>query len=320
MRLESRLCFLVLVISSVSRGQSQTTVASQGHDLKEKAEDASTPSQPLNEAKDEANSSTVSTATNQSLPSVDTVSTPEARTLSPNGDDPLNETTTQGSTSQVPSSVRVTTVPATTVPVATVPVTTVPVVTSPTSFTAGYVILVMMIVVIIVLCVILYFLRRVSRTYSFDLQRPGPVDHLSLPIGTFEPVYLDDLERPTPKEITEEDPPAANGTNLHSEEKTSTEQNAAQEHPDVNGLETSATSNTSNTSVSQDADPVEPLDSPSLMFSDAGEQQNENNNNPSVCSMDPFVEINLDEPAWCDQLLTSPEAPSSVLPFSPFSV
>lgn len=39
----------------------------------------------------------------------------------------------------------------------------------------------------------------------------------------------------------------------------------------------------------------------------------------AVCSTQPFVEINLDELALCDHLLTSPEAPSSVLPFSPFS-
>lgn len=181
----------------------------------------------------------------------------------------------------------------------------------------AYVLLVMIILVIIVLCVILYFLRRASRTYSFDLHRPSPVDHLNVAIGTFEPVYLDDLERPTPKEntTTEEAPPAANGTNL-TEEKSSNGHNAAQEHLDVNGLETSPTSNTSDP---LDADPVQPLDGPSLMFGDAEEQQNENNNNPSVCSSEPFVEISLEEPVWCDQLLSSPQAPSSVLPFSPFS-
>lgn len=31
------------------------------------------------------------------------------------------------------------------------------------------------------------------QTYSFDLQRPSPVNRHNEPIGTFEPVYLDDL-------------------------------------------------------------------------------------------------------------------------------
>ncbi|XP_070786277.1 uncharacterized protein [Enoplosus armatus] len=188
----------------------------------------------------------------------------------------------------------------------------------------GYVILVLIILMIIALCVILYYLRRVSRTYSFDLQRPGPANHLNEPTGTFEPVYLDDLERPAPKDqVTSDDlspPPVANGTTL-SEEKGSNGENAPQEQPDANGL---GSSPTSNTSLSLGDDPAvktsSPLGSTDLFFDGfRKEQQNENNNNPSVCSSDPFVEINLDDPAWCDQLLTSPEAPSSVLPFSPFS-
>lgn len=31
------------------------------------------------------------------------------------------------------------------------------------------------------------------QTYSFDLQRPPPPNHLHETTGTFEPVYLDDL-------------------------------------------------------------------------------------------------------------------------------
>ncbi|XP_054863472.1 uncharacterized protein LOC118471824 [Amphiprion ocellaris] len=306
MRLKSRLCFLVLVISSVSRGENQTTVSPPGGDEKAENEASSTPTVPqsLNDTRHDANSST---ATNQSPALVETVSTPVVGT-------PGNETTTEGS-SQSSASVHVTTVSMTTD--LTSPEATTPSEEEDGNTSWGYVFLVMIVLVIIVLCVILYFLRRASRTYSFDLHRPGPVDHPNLPIGTFEPVYLDDLERPTPKEntMTEEAPPAANGTSL-TEEKSSSGHNAAQEHLDVNGLETSPTSNTSE---SPDADPVQPLDSPSLMFGDAEEQQNENNNNPSVCSNEPFVEINLDEPAWCDQLLTSPQPPSSVLLFSPFS-
>ncbi|TKS93257.1 hypothetical protein D9C73_026756 [Collichthys lucidus] len=168
----------------------------------------------------------------------------------------------------------------------------------------GYVILVLIILVIIALCVILYILRRVSRTYSFDLQRPVHVNHLDEPIGTFEPVYLDDLDQPAPKDevSTEEIPPApaANGTTVQSEENGSAGENvapASEDQPD-----------NKRDSLLQKFD---------YLYED--EQQNENNNNPSVCSSDPFVEINLDDPVRCDQLLTSPEAPSSVLPFSPFS-
>ncbi|KAI3376053.1 hypothetical protein L3Q82_016592 [Scortum barcoo] len=114
----------------------------------------------------------------------------------------------------------------------------------------GYVILVLIIVMIIVLCVILYILRRVSRMYSFDLQRPSPVDRLSEPIGTFEPVYLDDL--------------------------------APQEQPDANGVESSPAGNAS---PSEGDDPADKrsslLGSTNLFFDITGEeQQNGNNNNP----------------------------------------
>ncbi|KAL7374795.1 hypothetical protein ABVT39_007313 [Epinephelus coioides] len=189
----------------------------------------------------------------------------------------------------------------------------------------GYVILVLIILVIIFLCAILYFLRRVSRTYSFDLHRQVPADHLNEPIGTFEPVYLDDLDQPAPKDqVTTDDlspPPVSNGTALQSEEHGSNGDTAPQEQPDANGLQPSPASNSSPSLDDNPADKTpSPLSSTNLFFDGIGEeQQNENNNNPSVCSSDPFVEINLDEPAWCDQFLTSPEASSSVLPFTPFS-
>ncbi|KAM6894697.1 uncharacterized protein PEZ65_022349 [Lycodopsis pacificus] len=201
------------------------------------------------------------------------------------------------------------------------------------SFSWGYVILVLIVLVIIILCAILYFLRRVSRTYSFDLHRPAPANHLNEPIGTFETVYLDDLERPSPKDqVTAGDlspPPVSNGTTLPSEDRRSDGESAPQEQPDANGTETSPTSNTSNASNGSNASnyspslgdgpadkPPSPLSCINMFFDAVGdEQQNENNNNPSVCSRDPFVEINLDEAALCDQLLVSPEASSSVLPF-----
>ncbi|KAK2863263.1 hypothetical protein Q5P01_002796 [Channa striata] len=186
----------------------------------------------------------------------------------------------------------------------------------------GYVILVLIILVIIILCVILYFLRRVSRTYSFDLQRPSPVSRLNEPVGTFEPVYLDDLEQPAPNDQVTTDevspPPVANGTSQPSEEKASSGESAPQEQPDANGLETSPVVDSSSSSGESLADKTpSPSTSTNLLFDGVGEEQkNENNNNPIVCSTNPFVEINLDEPALCDQLLTSPQATSSVLPFS----
>ncbi|XP_070849857.1 uncharacterized protein [Chaetodon trifascialis] len=197
--------------------------------------------------------------------------------------------------------------------------------TASTSSKPGYLFLVLIVLVIIILCVILYFLRRAARTYSFDLHRPVPVNHLNEPIGTFEQVYLDDLEQPPPKDHLPTDdlspPPVANGTTLQSEEKGSNGENAPQEQPAANGTEPSPTSNTSPSPGDDPADKTSsPLSSTDVFFDATGEnQQNENNNHPSVCFSDPFVEINLDEPAWGDQLLTSPEAPSSVLPFSPFS-
>lgn len=195
----------------------------------------------------------------------------------------------------------------------------------PAGSSAGYVVLALIIIVIIILCIILYLLRRASRTYSFDLQRPNPVGHLNQPTGTFEPVYLDDLERPVPKDIEATDdlspPPVANGTSLQSEEKDSTGENAPEEQPEANGVETSPAENTTPSLSSDEADKISnPPSSTSLFFDATGEQQNENNNNPTVCSSDPFVEINLDEPAWCDQLLNSSEGSSSVFPFSPFSL
>ncbi|XP_032355070.1 mesoderm induction early response protein 1 isoform X2 [Etheostoma spectabile] len=196
------------------------------------------------------------------------------------------------------------------------------------SGTVGYVFLFFILLVIIVLCVILYFLRRASRSYSFDLHRPVPANHHNEPIGNFEPVYLDDLDRPAPKDEATTNapspPPVSNGTTLQSEEAISNGESAPQNQPDANGLETSPPTGDTSPSLGHVAadDTSSPFSSTNLLFDAIGEeQQNENNNNnPSVSSSEPFVEINLDEPAWCDELLTSSEAPSSVLPFSPFSL
>ncbi|KAI9999560.1 hypothetical protein NQD34_018406 [Periophthalmus magnuspinnatus] len=57
----------------------------------------------------------------------------------------------------------------------------------------GYIILVLIVLLVLVLCIILFQMRRASRTYTFDLQRPCP-SRPNEPIGSFEPVYLDDLD------------------------------------------------------------------------------------------------------------------------------
>ncbi|XP_072314793.1 uncharacterized protein [Eucyclogobius newberryi] len=58
--------------------------------------------------------------------------------------------------------------------------------------TWGYVILMLILLLILALCIILFYMRRATRTYTFDLQRPAP--GRGEPIGSFEPVHLDDLD------------------------------------------------------------------------------------------------------------------------------
>ncbi|XP_031707427.1 uncharacterized protein LOC116385822 isoform X2 [Anarrhichthys ocellatus] len=311
----SRLCFLVLAISSIFRGQNTSTVA---------AEPELTPTPPLLQA--ERQNTTTGTTPPSSSPQND----PSANTtdLPPSG-----STTQEAKTSSTDVMVMTTTAVVNCSDDGDKELMTkaIPVKIEDaghSSFNWGYVILVLIVLAIIILCAILYFLRRVSRTYSFDLHRPAPANHLNEPIGTFETVYLDDLERPSSKDqVTTGDlspPPVSNGTTLPSEERRSDGESAPQEQPDANGTETSPTSNTSNTSNYSPSLSDGPVDKPpspmsciNMFFDAVGEdQQNENNNNPSVCSSDPFVEINLDETALCDQLLISPEASSSVLPFS----
>ncbi|XP_037335959.2 uncharacterized protein LOC119223006 [Pungitius pungitius] len=185
----------------------------------------------------------------------------------------------------------------------------------------GYVVLTLIILVIIVLSLILYFLRRAAQTYSFDLHS-APASRPNQPVGTFERVRLDDLDRKPASVVTAcsylPSPTVSNGSTRRAEEEPRANgESVPPEAPDASGPQTPPT-----------ADPGDP--GPSLgslvgctnLFFDAveEEQQNENNNNPSaVCSRDPFVEINLDEAALCHQLLTPPQAPASVLPFTPFS-
>ncbi|XP_053199147.1 uncharacterized protein LOC128383568 [Scomber japonicus] len=313
-KLWSRLCFLVLAVSSVSRGQNETvSETTEGPDSSTFA----TPIIPLSLDGTENN------ATENNATIFMSSSPPENDTALEKTDPVTNQTNSTGQEETGPS----TSSPMTTIePVSeTVALTTVASTTATPvkiedgdSSSWGYVILVFILLVIVILCVILYFLRKVSRSYSFDLQRPSPANHGNEPIGTFEQVYLDDLDQTGPTDLVTNDddspPPVTNGTTVQLEDKESTGESALQEQ-EANGLETlSIGNNTPSTET-----PLE-LGSNTVFFDAVGEeQQNENNNNPSICSTDPFVEINLDGPAWSNQLLTSPEVPSSVLPFSPFS-
>ncbi|XP_075890302.1 uncharacterized protein LOC142893532 isoform X2 [Nelusetta ayraudi] len=163
----------------------------------------------------------------------------------------------------------------------------------------GYVILVLIIALIVGLCVILYLLRRSSRTYSFDLQRPLPVNYQNEPTGTFEAVHLDDLEPPVQfDDVATDDlspPSVGNGTTAQSEESGSNGLKSPVEQQDVNGLETLPIS-----PPASDQLVVCPLDSVTLLSSGASEEeQNENNNHP-FCPSDLFVDININEPTWSD--------------------
>ncbi|XP_034756982.1 uncharacterized protein LOC117962048 [Etheostoma cragini] len=337
MKLWSRLCFLVLAFSSLSRGENETA-----------APPAPTPPpwSPSEETQNEPARATLPTASPQSntlanardlpsagLPVTDAAGLTQTQNSSDNVIGTRKEAEEQTSTSAIKTEAVTegVDVKRTMVSTATAGTSFTPVTPGHAS-TAGYVFLFMILLMIIVLCVILYFLRRASRSYSFDLHRPVPANHHNEPIGNFEPVYLDDLDRPAPKDDMTTNapspPPVSNGTTLQSEELISSGESdtekAPQNQPDASGLETLPPSGNTSPSLGHvAADNTScPFSSTNLLLDAVGEeQQNENNNNnPSVSSSEPFVEINLDEPAWCDELLTSSEASSSVLPFSPFSL
>lgn len=315
MKMWSRLCFLVLVVSSVSGGQEE-----QSH-----KDPTPTPLTAESEKRDHTTlpNVTQTSVNGTALPSGSSTSQEAQNTVTHHSGNKMKGTSggtvadttfgnVTGSTSNVTSAETTTSNPATDKD------------TSTPSW--AYVMLVIIILIIIALCVILYFLRRISRTYSFDLHRPAPVSHLDEPMGTFEPVYQDDLDRPAPKDQATSDdlspPLVANGTSLQLEEKGSCGESAPQGHPDANSMESSPLGNTS-PSLGDDASDKtpSPLSSTNLFFDATGEEQhNENNNHPAASSSDPFVEINLDDPAWCDQLFPSPDGSSSVHPFSPFSL
>ncbi|XP_056156227.1 uncharacterized protein LOC130130548 isoform X1 [Lampris incognitus] len=190
----------------------------------------------------------------------------------------------------------------------------------------GYILLLLMILLIIGLCVILFTLRRNSRIYSFDFQRPGHATHSSLTVseqpGTFEAVRLDDLDCHVPSNhgISDDLSPSAvtNGTALQPREKGSDGDKARDGdlvdcQMDLDALPT----NGINLSLDIDLnDKKSNQSSGTNLFSDTkeDEQHNGNNNNPSPRSSEPFVDVSLDDPVWEGRPL------SSVLPFSPFSL
>ncbi|KAK5621124.1 hypothetical protein CRENBAI_013461 [Crenichthys baileyi] len=312
MKLLFQLCFLVLATSSVLRGQnvtSPTQVAS--HDSGDQDPGNLTTLQHLNQTNDDLEKAADNTSMARPTPepsgptsppsSVTTVAFPGGESSEGPIDDSVS--TSKSSTSSKP-------VPA-----------------DRSSSAWGYIFLVLIIILIIALCIILFMLRRASRTYSFDLQRPAPSSNVYEPTCTFGQVYLDDLEGSAHKDVISEDlstTPVPNGTSPPLEEKAADEENAPQEQPEASDLQNSSSSSSSSLSGDDQAEKKSNQMSSNNLFFDAAEelpqqQLNENNNNPSGGSSSPFVEINLDEPPWSDQLLTSPQLTSMVLPFSPFS-
>ncbi|XP_047452171.1 uncharacterized protein LOC125014804 isoform X2 [Mugil cephalus] len=315
MKLWSRICFLVLALPLVSRGEQNNSTTPTPGDATEPPQGSSdndTITEPLFTPTVETGVATATAPSTENGPSNDTTLLDETDdTNEPNKTVTTIENKHQHTTSSVTT---VSMVDSTTA----APSTDLP---GEGQNVWGYVVMALIIVVMIILLVFLYILRRAARTYSFDLQRPPSANHFNEPSGTFEQVYVDDLEQPVPMYTIDDlsTPPVANGTSLQPEEKTSVEESAAQEQPDANGVESSPP-NTSPSLGDEQADKTsDPSSSTDLFLDCIGEQQNENNNNPSVCSTDPFVEINLDEPEWCDQLIASTDAPSSTLPLSSFS-
>ncbi|XP_014867051.1 PREDICTED: putative protein TPRXL isoform X1 [Poecilia mexicana] len=319
MKLLFQLCFLALATSAVSEEIPPTTIPPATP-----APETSTPSQ-LNDTKTGVDVNKNATDNfNASTPKMDVNRTTEE---TKNASMPTPSPTMH----QRPTSPSVTTQKVETGEGSTSAATTASAAVAAGGSSWAYILLVLIIIVIIVLCVILYMLRRASRTYSFDLQRPPASSSAYEPTGTFGQVYLDDLDQPANKDVISDDlstTPVPNGTGPKPEENTDGEENALQDPPEVNDPQRSSSPSSSSSSSSSlsggdQAEKKSNQMSSNNLFFDAVEetqpqQQNGNNNNPSVCSSDPFVEINLDDPAWSDQLL-SPPPTSSVLPFSSFS-
>ncbi|XP_056883554.1 mucin-2 isoform X1 [Takifugu flavidus] len=289
MRLATRLCFLVLAVSSASRGQNQTATS-----------ELQTKNSTVPCHTDSSQPTPTTLLPSSDAPTTDTVPTPTANRVESNSTLSQTQATTRiqvSTTEEVNSSSGFWVTQTTTLP------------GSPVSIaTTGYVILVLIVLAIIFLCGIIFFLRRASRTYSFDLQRPPPSSHLNEPIGTFEPMCLDDLDQVvyvdqvTPDGFSRSS--CANGTAPRSDKKapddqTDTTRGAAdaspQEEPGANAQDASSTSSTSG-SVSED--PVDKTASLSngidLLMDSTGEEEQNQANSPTVCPTDTFFDVNLE--------------------------
>ncbi|KAJ0056045.1 hypothetical protein NL108_018245 [Boleophthalmus pectinirostris] len=151
-------------------------------------------------------------------------------------------------------------------------------------------------------------MRRVSRTYAFDLQLPGPSRSVE-PIGSFEPVHLDDLDyqgHTTGFSVSVE----ANGSVSSPEDK---EPNGEVEASQSNGLQTPPAPESGPTAETeptqdqpdqdqpdqdrpdQDQPDLEDLSSSPVLFIEESEEEMNSNNNNQLSLSGPFEEINLDE-------------------------
>ncbi|XP_042257779.1 dentin sialophosphoprotein isoform X2 [Thunnus maccoyii] len=284
-KLWSCLCFLVLAVLPISRGQDTTVSQHNSSDHYNHSDTSMTTTKSwLDETTDATNNMSSSSSQNSETLNV---TTPAQNNTGGGNNTPVNEssTTLQATTTSGKKPGNEGDASNGSVTTATTSSSSV-IIEDKDSSSWGYVILVLIILVIIILCVILYLLRRVSRTYSFDLQRPSPASHCNEPTGTFEPVYLDDLDQTAPEDRVNNDytppPTLANGTTPQSEEKDSSGENAPQDQTDTNGFETlSIGINSPPADIMSDQ-----LMNTDIFFNGSGEeQQNENNNNPceTVC-------------------------------------
>ncbi|RXN34270.1 flocculation FLO11-like isoform X1 [Labeo rohita] len=185
------------------------------------------------------------------------------------------------------------------------------------SLTGGIIILIFILILIVCLLVILYFLRKKSRSYSFDLSRPDVAsnDYVDTPLsidqqgisyepttkGMYLPMCLDYLNEDNTEEKTN---PIANGSTGEQTEQTPTNESDFQNFPEENSF-------SSDSSLASPMKKVEFNLDLDLLGSDSelnntteaeatNTEQNENNNNVSNAGQgtaaEIFTEISLDEP------------------------
>ncbi|XP_050953346.1 uncharacterized protein LOC127155272 isoform X2 [Labeo rohita] len=183
------------------------------------------------------------------------------------------------------------------------------------SLTGGIIILIFILILIVCLLVILYFLRKKSRSYSFDLSRPDVAsnDYVDTPLSidqqgiSYEPttkdlpMCLDYLNEDNTEEKTN---PIANGSTGEQTEQTPTNESDFQNFPEENSF-------SSDSSLASPMKKVEFNLDLDLLGSDSelnntteaeatNTEQNENNNNVSNAGQgtaaEIFTEISLDEP------------------------